>query len=344
MKKSDSKKIPSKPSASTIPQPLTVLHHCRVVALGASAGGLASFERFFRAAPVDSGLAYVLISHMDPNKQSLMVALIAKYTAMPVMAASQGMAVLPDHVYVCPPDKGMEISGGHLRLIEAQDRAGPRTGIDHFMRSLAQDLSDKAIGIILSGTGSDGSLGLAAIKDAGGVTLAESPETAQHSGMPLGAIRSRAADVVLPAQEMPGHLLRYARHAGRLGLDESTGDSHSAAHLNAILGILRARTRHDFRPYKTGTILRRIARRMGLLHLEKMPAYIAYLRKHPAEVTKLFDDLLIGATRFFREPEAYQQLEQQAIASLLRDKRTNRYGSGSPPAPPGKKPIRSPCC
>ncbi len=295
---------------------------CRVVALGASAGGLASFEKFFRAADAGSGLAYVLISHMDPSKQSLLAELIAKYTTMPVITAAEGMPALADHVYVCPPDKGLEMHGGELRLIGPEGRAGPRTVIDHFMRSLAEDQQEKAIGIILSGTGSDGSLGLAAIKDAGGLTMAESPETAQHNGMPLGAIRIRAADVVLPPQEMPAHLLRYARQAGELRLvGVAAEDVRNADQLNAILGILRSRTRHDFRPYKTGTILRRIARRMGLLHIEKMPAYVSFLRKHPAEVTKLFDDLLIGATRFFREPEAYQALEDKAITRLLREKK-----------------------
>lgn len=292
-----------------------------IVALGASAGGLVSFEKFFRAASSDLTMGYVLVSHMDPNSASHLVELLSRYTPMPVCTAEHGMQVQADHVYICPPDHGIEIRAGKLMLTEPENRIGRRTIIDQFMRALAEDQKENAVGIILSGTGDDGALGLAAIKNAGGMTFAESPDTALKQEMPLAAIRMRTVDWILPAGEMPARLAGYASTVRRLGQGEATADqAQFGEYLAAILSLLHARTRHDFRAYKTGTITRRISRRMGLLHIDQISAYVAYLRNKPSEVNRLFDDFLIGATRFFREPEAFATLAVDVIPSLLREK------------------------
>ena len=294
-----------------------------IVGIGASAGGLDAFERFFNAMPADSGMAFVLVQHLDPTHQSLTAQLLGRRTAMPVIEVEDRMPVEANHVYIIPPNKSLTISGSLLRLSEPVLQRGMRMPIDHFLRSLAEARHEKAIGIILSGTGTDGTLGVKTIKGEGGIVLAQSPETAQHDGMPRSAIATGLVDYVGPIASMPDMLVRYLGHnfvklAGEPAV--LTGEEPNT--LNSILAVLHTRTRYDFRAYKKGTLLRRIARRMGLNRVEVLGDYLGFLREHPEEVTQLFKDLLIGVTGFFREPEAFAALER-VIAEIVERKTTD---------------------
>ncbi|HTU01110.1 MAG TPA: chemotaxis protein CheB, partial [Candidatus Sulfotelmatobacter sp.] len=291
---------------------------CQVVGIGASAGGLDAFTRFFQAMPADSGMAFVLIQHLDPTHESLTAELLGKHTKMPVRQVAGDVAVQADHVYVIPPNKYMSISNGVLRLTPPVERHAMRMPIDFFFRSLAQDQQERAIGIILSGTGTDGTLGLKEIKMVGGMAIAQNPKTIQHGGMPQSAIANDAVDHVLAAEKMPGMLLKYARHpyvavAGLEPPAETDSDD-----LTRVLALVRARLRFDFTGYKGTTLRRRVHRRMGLRHLERMLDYLRLLRSDEEELKALFKDLLIGVTRFFRDPPAWQFLEEKVLPTLVR--------------------------
>jgi len=291
-----------------------------IVGIGASAGGLDAFEKFFTVMPADSDMAFVLVQHLDPTHQSLTAQLLGRRTAMPVNEAVDRMPVEGNHVYIIPPNTSLTINGSVLRLSEPVLHRGLRMPIDHFLRSLAEARQEKAIGIILSGTGSDGTLGVTAIKGAGGITLAQSPEEAQHDGMPRSAIATGLVDYVGPIASMPDMLIRYLGHSFVKMASEPSGPAVEEPDLlSSILAVLHARTRYDFRAYRKWTLLRRIARRMGLTRVEGLGDYLGFLRQHPEEVTLLFKDLLIGVTGFFREPEAFAALEH-IIAEIVKRK------------------------
>jgi len=291
-----------------------------VVGIGASAGGLDAFKKFFAAMPADSGVAFVLIPHLDPKHESLMVELLARYTKMPVVEATDGMAVEANRVFIIPPNKYMTISGGALRLTGPVERGGLQTSIDLFLRSLANDKQEKAICIILSGTGAHGSLGLKAVKASGGMAMVQDPNTAEYARMPQSAVATGLADYVLPVEQMPEALLKYIQHyyvnGGKTGV-EGTG---APDHLNQALALLRAHTKFDFRCYRKRMLTRRLERRMSLSHFDQIADYLAFLREHPDEVKQLSRDLLISVTNFFRDPEAYQALETEVLAPLARAK------------------------
>jgi two-component system, chemotaxis family, CheB/CheR fusion protein len=291
-----------------------------VAGIAASAGGLDAFKKFFAAMPADSGVAFVLIPHLDPKHESLMVELLARYTKMPVVEATDGVAALANHVFIIPPNKYMTISGGVLRLTGPVERGGAQTSIDLFLRSLANDKQEKAICIILSGTGSHGSLGLKAVKASDGMAMVQDPNTAEYPRMPQSAIATGLADHVLPVGQMPKALIKYVQHyyvnGGKSGV-EGTG---APDHLNQVLALLRAHTKFDFRCYRKRMLTRRIERRMSLYHFNQIADYLASLREHHDEVKQLFRDLLISVTNFFRDPEAFQALETGVIAPLVRAK------------------------
>lgn len=291
-----------------------------VVGIGASAGGLDAFKGFFAAMPADSGLAFVLIPHLDPKHESLMVELLTRCTTMQVVEAADGMAVEANHVYVIPPNKYLTMSDGTLRLTGPVERGGPQTSIDLFFRSLANDKQEKAVCIILSGTGSHGSLGLKAVKAAGGMAMVQDPKTAESRGMPESAIATGQVDYVLPVGKMPEALLQYIQHY--CGNEVKTGEegTEGADHLNQVMELLRANTKIDFRYYRKSMFVRRIERRMSLGHFHQMADYVTFLRTHPAEFHQLFRDLLISVTTFFRDPQAFQTLETEVIAPLIRTK------------------------
>jgi two-component system CheB/CheR fusion protein len=290
-----------------------------VAGLGASAGGLDAFKKFLSAVPADSGIAYVLLPHLDPKHKSLMVELLARHTPMPVVEAADGQCVEADRVYVLPPNTYMTIGDGSLRLTGPVRRGGPQTSIDLFLRALAQDRKEKSVGIILSGTGSHGTLGLRAVKAAGGLAVVQAPETAEYPAMPLSAIATGLADHVLPVEQIPAALLQYVRE---YCVDGARGPTEAPGELSKILATLHARTKIDFHCYRKSVIARRVERRMSLSHFNNLADYLAYLRaqSNDQEIRRLARDLLVGVTGFFRDLEAYAILEAEVVAPLVRAK------------------------
>ena len=249
-----------------------------------------------------------------------MVELLARHTSMPVVEAAEGMAVEANRVYIIPPNKNMTIAGGVLRLTGPVERGSWQTSIDLFLRSLADDQLEKAICIILSGTGSHGTLGLKAVKAAGGMAMVQDPKTADYPGMPESAIATGLADYVLPVEQMPEALVKYVQHFYVNGGRVVAAVDETPDHLNQLLALLRARTKFDFRCYRKKMLARRLERRMGLSHFENVAEYLAHLREHPEEVKQLARDLLISVTRFFRDPDAFSTLETEVIAPLIQAK------------------------
>jgi two-component system CheB/CheR fusion protein len=294
-----------------------------IVGIGASAGGLEALKLFLTALEPESGLAFVLIPHLDPAHKSMMAQLLGRYTRMPVSEASDGERIVANRVYVIPPNRDLHIDGGLLHLTTPTDRHRATTPIDACLRSLARDQGERAIGIILSGTGSHGVLGVRELKVAGGLVMAQDPKTAQYDAMPRNAIATGLVDYVLAPDAMPAALLRYVRHPYLH--DESAGpqQDESTEFLKRILALLRARTKYDFRSYRKNMVARRIQRRMGLAHMTSEKDYLARLRDHPDEVTALCKDLLIGVTAFFREPAAFDVLQQRVLPELVRGRNSD---------------------
>jgi len=290
-----------------------------IVGIGASAGGLDAFKKFFDAMPSESGMAFVLIQHLDPVHESITAELLASHTVMSVVQIEDQMVVEANHVYVIPPNRDMTIQDGVLHLIAPVQPHGMRLPIDFFFRSLAGDQQEKALCAILSGTGTDGTLGLKAIKGNGGMVMAQSPETAQFDGMPRSAIETGMVDYIVPVGEMPDVLIKYVRHAGEL-MGSSAAESTAFEQLSLILAALRSHAKYDFHCYKKGTLMRRIERRMGLNYIEDPADYVRMVQEDEQEAARLFKDLLISVTNFYREPEAYRLLEREVIQKVVREK------------------------
>ena len=294
-----------------------------VVGIGASAGGLAAFGAFFSGMPADTdpGMAFVLVQHLDPDHKSILTELIRRYTRMKVFEVEDGVKVQPNCTYIIPPNRDMAFLNGTLHLLEPSSPRGQRMPIDYFFRSLAQDQHERAICIVLSGTGSDGTLGMRAIKGEGGMVMAQTPASTEFDGMPRSAIATGLVDYELPPTEMPAQLIAYAAHAfGGVRLTATGLAPKTENLLKKIFILLRSRVGHDFSQYKPSTINRRIERRMAVHQIEAMDAYVRYLQQESTEVEALFRDLLIGVTSFFRDPEAFQLLESQLIPKLFADK------------------------
>ena len=291
-----------------------------IVGIGASAGGLDAYKSFLNAMPPDSGLAFVLVQHLDPTHESLMADLLGRCTEMSVVQASDDQAVEPDHVYMIPPNRSLGIVDGRLTLSEPVERRGMRMAIDTFFRALAEDQRERAVGVVLSGTGTDGTQGLRAIKAQGGFTLAQEPDTATHDGMPRSAIDAGAVDQVCTIERMPELLVRYADHPHVNGERRKPAldvDSDDDTGLGAILALLLARRGVDFRQYKRATLARRIERRMGLQHIDEPSEYLDLLREQPREVESLGKDLMIGVTAFFRDPDVFESLSKHVLGPLV---------------------------
>lgn len=294
-----------------------------VVGIGASAGGLAAFEAFFSGMPADKdpNMAFVLVQHLAPDHKSMLTELIQRYTRMQVFEVVDGVVVQPNCAYIIPPGRDMAFLNGTLQLLEPTSPRGQRLPIDFFFRSLAQDQHEQAIGIILSGTGSDGTLGIRAIKGEGGMAMAQSIESAEYDGMPRSAIATGLVDYILPPAEMATQLIAYAAHAFDKNLRElapSLVKPEDA--LKKIFVLLRSKTGHDFSQYKLTTIKRRVERRMAVHQLFDLNGYVRFLQQTPLEIEALFRDLLIGVTNFFRDPEAFAALEEQVLPRLFSDK------------------------
>ena len=294
-----------------------------IVGIGASAGGLAAFEAFFSGMPQvgDCGMAFVLVQHLAPDHKSILSELVSRYTRLQVFVVEDGMLVRPDCVYIIPPNWDMALLNGCLHLLEQNAARGQHRPIDFFFRSLAQEQRDQAIGIVLSGTGSDGTLGLRAIKGEDGMVMAQKPETTEFDGMPASAIATGLMDYVLPPNEMASQLLNYARRTFESRTNAGPVLAPLAAEaLKKIFVLLRSGTGHDFSLYKTSTIQRRIERRMAVHQIDRFEDYLRYLQRTPEEVETLFRNLLIGVTSFFRDPVAYDALADKIISRIFRDK------------------------
>jgi two-component system CheB/CheR fusion protein len=317
------KKQPSEaPATDSVGSPPTPTHF-PIVGIGASAGGLAAFEAFFSGMPADRdpGMAFVLVQHLAPDHKSILSDLIRRYTRMQVFEVEDGMVVQPNCVYIIAPNYDMAFLQGALHLLEPVAPRGQRLPIDYFFESLAADQRELAIAIVLSGTGSDGTAGVRAVKDAGGMVMAQNPESCEFDGMPRSAIATGLVDYQLPPAEMPKQLMANIAHIfGKLPRSGQPASLKTEGALKKIFVLLRAQTGHDFSQYKPSTIHRRIERRMAVHQLETMDAYVRYLQQTPAEVDALFGDLLIGVTNFFRDPDAFQMLEDQAIPKLFTGK------------------------
>ena len=293
-----------------------------IVGIGASAGGLAAFEAFFSGMPADSdpGMAFVLVQHLAPDHESILTELIRRYTSMKVFEVEDGMEVEPNCAYIIPPGRDMAFLNGTLQLFEPAAPRGQRLPIDFFFRSLAQDQRERAIGVVLSGTGGDGTLGVRAIKGEGGMVMAQNPESTEHDGMPRSAIATGSVDYELPPAEMPARLIAYISHAFGKTPRPARPVPNSENAMKKVFVLLRAQTGHDFSHYKPSTIRRRIERRMAVHQIESLDGYVRFLQQASEEVYALFRDMLIGVTSFFRDPEAFDALEKQIIPKLFAGK------------------------
>jgi len=255
---------------------------------------------------------------LSPKHKSIMGSLLTKYTQMPVLDIEDGVNILPDHVYLSPPHKNVVIINRALQLIDPIPTGGVNLPIDVFFRSLAEDLREKAICVILSGTATDGTLGLKAIKGEGGMAMVQDPTTARYDGMPRSAVGTGMVDFILPVEEIPPQLAKYVR-APYLGVHKTAkaADEPLQNHLQKVFALIRSATGHDLSHYKQTTIHRRIERRMAVHQIKKIATYVTYLQKTPTEIDILFKDMLIGVTNFFRDPDAFKVLEEKAIPSLV---------------------------
>ncbi|MEI6210824.1 MAG: chemotaxis protein CheB [bacterium] len=294
-----------------------------IVGIGASAGGLAAFEAFFSglSAITDTGMAFVVVQHLAPDHKSILTDLIRRYTSMQVFEVEDGMVVRANCTYIIPPGRDMAFLNGTLHLLQPAEPRGQRLPIDFFFRSLAQDQHDRAIGIVLSGTGSDGTQGIRAIKAEGGMVMAQNPASTEFDGMPHSALATGLVDYELPPAEMGAQLLTYVAHAfGKLPKAIVLPATQIESAIKKIYILLRAQTGHDFSQYKPSTILRRISRRMAVQQIDHVDTYTRFLQQTPAEIEALFRDLLIGVTNFFRDPDAFQVLKDEVIPKLFAHK------------------------
>ncbi|HEX4609898.1 MAG TPA: chemotaxis protein CheB [Urbifossiella sp.] len=292
-----------------------------VVGIGASAGGLEAYTEFLKAASTDSGIAYVLIQHLSPDRESMVAEILAKHTRMPVAQVVDGQPVEPDRVYVIRPGHTLTLRDGRFHLGASLASRGHGRPVDDFFRSLAEEQQQRAIAVILSGMGSNGTAGAEAVEAVGGLVIAQDPESAVYPSMPRSLIDANLADFVLRPAEMPEVIARYSGHH-YVSADAPAGTmpAREEQPLAEILGVLRARTRHDFTGYRKPTLHRRVLRRMGLAHVPTMNDYVKALRQSPGEVTALADDLLIHVTGFFRDPDVWAGLREKVIGPLVEER------------------------
>jgi len=314
------KRSPKNPAQAVPIKPVEAIgsHKFPIVAIGASAGGLEALEEFLSHVPASSGMAFVVIQHLDPDYKGMMPELLQRTTKMPVMQAKSRMKVKPDCVYVIPPNSDLSILHDSLYLLDPVAPRGLRLPIDFFFRALADDRRERAIGVILSGMGSDGTLGVRAIKEHGGLVLAQEPATAKFDSMPKSVIDAGLADIVATAEELPQRIIDILHLPLRPRMAEAepeSADQKSA--FDKICILLRARTGHDFSLYKKTTVYRRIERRMAIHQLDRIADYVHYLRENPQELELLFKELLIGVTNFFRDPATWAYLQDQVLPALL---------------------------
>src|SRR5215211_2116587 len=290
-----------------------------VVGIGASAGGLKALEAFFESVPGDTGLVYVVITHLHPEHESHLAELLQRHTQMPVQQVSGLVGVEKDHVYVIPPNRRLVMEDSQIDLSEFKEPRGQRAPIDYFFRSLARG-HPNSVGIILSGGGTDGAVGVKAIKEEGGLLMVQHPDEAEYNSMPNAAIATGLADVVLPVKELARKLVEYTHFHPPLPLDADELNEGQREAIRRITAHVHARTGHDFSQYKRSTLLRRIQRRMQLHGLSTLEKYLDHLRQNPTEASALFNDILIGVTSFFRDHESWENLASKVVPQLLKGK------------------------
>jgi two-component system, chemotaxis family, CheB/CheR fusion protein len=289
-----------------------------IAGIGASAGGLEALEQFFGNVPVNSGIAYVVIQHLDPTHAGIMPELLQRATQMKVVQATDQLPMKPNQVYVIPPNKSMSVLNGCLYLFEPVELRGLRLPIDYFFRSLAADKNENSIGIILSGMGSDGSLGLKAIKEKNGIVAVQDPATAKFDGMPNSAINAVVVDILAPAYKLPEKLFAFLKLSPAL-VQKTEIDDKSKGNMEKIVILLRAQTGHDFSLYKKNTLFRRIERRMNVHQIGKISNYVRFLQENPKELEILFKELLIGVTNFFRDAAVWENLKEKVLPALFNE-------------------------
>lgn len=286
-----------------------------IVGIGTSAGGLEAFEQFFGSMPPDTGIAFVLITHMDPAQRGHLPEILRRFTRMPVRETTDGMRIEANTVYVKPAQADLTIFHGTIGHLEPIRAHGLRMPIDSFFQHLAEDQGGKAVGIVLSGTGSDGTLGIRAIKEHMGMVMAEDPSSARFSGMPESAIATGLVDYTAPPEELSDLLIQYVKFSATGSAGDLLTTSRMEADLKRIFTLIRLRTGQDFSRYKRNTVRRRIERRMALHHILGVGRYVAFLHENPQEIDVLAHELLIGVTRFFRDPGAWIVLKEEILTS-----------------------------
>ena len=322
------KNTPTPKSSKIAPTPATALELATsfknknsgsfpIVGIGSSAGGLEALELFLKNIPPKCGMAFVIVQHLDPTHKGIMVELLQRVTELPVRQVSDCLRIEPDHIYVIPPNKDMSLLHGVLHLLDMVKPRGLRLPIDFFFRSMADDMKQYSIGVILSGMGSDGTLGLRDIKEKGGGVFVQEPGSAKFDGMPRSAIDAGLADIIAPVEKLPSSIIAYLNHIPQFSKPDVSLESKSQSALEKVVILLRTQTGHDFSLYKKNTVYRRIERRMGIHQIEKIIDYVHFLQGNPHETELLFKELLIGVTSFFRDPAAWETLQTKAIPSLL---------------------------
>ncbi len=292
-----------------------------VVGIGSSAGGLEALGKMFSNMPPDSGVAFVLIQHLDPSHKSSMAELLKRYTKMEVLEIEDGMHIEPNKLYITPPNKNIGIINNVLHLAVPKEPHGLRRPIDFFLQSLADAVEDYAIGVILSGFGSDGTIGIRAIKSMNGMVMAQEPDSAVSGSMPTSAIDTNLVDYIAPPKKLPEYLISYVNRMGEKPSERIIKkDKEAFSSIQKILIMIRNRTGHDFSLYKESTINRRIARRMNVHQVDDVSDYLKYMQKHPKEVNILFKELLINVTNFFRDSDAFKSFKEKFISEVLDEK------------------------
>jgi chemotaxis methyl-accepting protein methylase len=295
-----------------------------IIGIGASAGGLEALELFLKNIPEDSNLACVIVQHLDPTHKGIIVELLQRATTMKVLETKDRTRIQPNCVYVIPPNKNMSILHRVLHLLDFTTPRGLRLPIDFFFRSLADDLQERSLGVILSGMGTDGTLGIKAIKEKAGVVFVQEPANAKFDGMPRSAIDTGSADIIAPVNELPGKIIAYLKHIPHLAKQKLGDDDRASSALEKIIILLRSQTGQDFSLYKKSTVYRRIERRMGIHQIDKITTYVHYLQENIQEIELLFNELLIGVTSFFRDPEMWENLKNKVLPSLVSERFNNQ--------------------
>ncbi len=325
MKRKPTSKTAKKKPVTSAAQPKSIIRVKRtetadsfpIVGIGASAGGLEALELFFNNVPDRCGIAFVIVQHLDPTHKGMMVELLQRSTSMKIAQTTDRMKIRPDCVYIIPPNKDMSVLHGVLHLLDPVESRGLRLPIDFFFRSLADDRQELSIGVILSGMGTDGTLGIRAMKEKAGAVFVQDTATAKFDGMPRSAIESGMADVIAPVEELPSRILAYLSHKPIRSKEGIPEEETTRSDLEKVVILLRTQTGHDFSNYKRTTIYRRIERRMSIHQIDRINAYVRFLQHNPKEVELLFKELLIGVTSFFRDGDVWTQLQDKVIPSLL---------------------------